>query len=240
MKEEELEEDVEKAIREIDEEESGTEPRSWSRHLKNPFSFLLLLILVLLIIMMVVPYRAIRIDPEPENIPTRDEVLPANIAELRNISEELTKETRANYNILLYPEHPMIRNMAARIATESCPPSELCYAKAMFYFVRDRMQYVSDPPKGYLENPFEVLYQGGADCDGLTILLANLESAVGVPTRFTFIPDHVYLQIKLDEAPRKYKGDDGWVSLDPACSYCEFGEVSFKTFKEQNRFFLYK
>lgn len=240
MKKAEFEEDIRRALVSIDDEESDEDSQRWRRHLRNPFSFLLLLILVLLIIMMVVPYRAVKLDPEPRDIPTLNEVLPENIAELRNISEDLTKEIRANYNILLYPEHPMIRNMAAKIATESCNQNTVCYAKAIFYFVKDEMQYVGDPPKGYLENPFEVLYQGGADCDGLTILLANLESAIGIPVRFAFIPGHVFLQIKLDDAPKKYKGQDGWISLDPACSYCEFGELSFKTFNDQNRFFLYK
>lgn len=236
MKKEELERDVLEAMKDIEAEDSTPETNRWRKHLKNPFTIMLGLILLLLIIMMVVPYRAVKLDPEPTNIPTREDIVSSEISKYRNISADLSKESRANYNLLIYPSHPEIKNLASSIAISSCPPSEICYAKSLFYFVRDEMQYISDPPEGYLENPFEVLSQGGADCDGLTILLANLESAIGLPARFAFIPGHVFLQIKLDEAPSRYKGPDGWISLDPACGHCEFGELSFEAYGSDKKF----
>jgi transglutaminase-like putative cysteine protease len=79
---------------------------------------------------------------------------------------------------------------------------------------------------------------GGADCDGLSILLANLEMAIGVPTRFAFIPGHSYVQVKIDAAPKKYKEADGWISLDPTCRHCDFGEVPYSTMNK-NKEYLY-
>jgi hypothetical protein len=204
----------------------------------NPFILVIVLVLALLIILMVVPYEAVRLDPEPKNIPSLQAVMPTDIDSLRNISGPLSTEARANYARMMFSDHQAIKNMASKIATDSCPANDICYAKAMFTFVKSNMQYVGDPPSGYLENPFETLYQGGADCDGLAILLANLESAVGIPTRFVFVPGHVFVQVRIEDATRKYKEKDGWISIDPTCTECEFGELPFGS-KDQVRDFLY-
>jgi len=70
----------------------------------------------------------------------------------------------------------------------------------------------------------------------MAVLLANLEMAIGIETRFVFIPDHVYVQIKLDEAMKKYKTDDGWINLDATCSYCEFGEIPYQNIESKKSY----
>lgn len=239
MKEEELIKEAESALNELEKKEvhRGQERIEEGPVRKgNPFTIILVVILILLIIMMVVPYYGVHIDPQPNNIPTMQDVKPYGLAGLAEGMPGLPSGLRSNYRQMLVPDHQAIRNMAARIATSSCEESQVCYAKALFFFVRDNFQYVGDPPDDYLESPFETMMTGGADCDGLSILLANLELAVGIPTRFAFIPNHVYVQVKLDDAPKKYKGKDGWISLDPTCNDCGFGEVPYSTLNKQKEY----
>jgi len=67
-------------------------------------------------------------------------------------------------------------------------------------------------------------------------LLANLEEAIGIKTRFVFIPGHVYVQIKLDSALKKYKTNDEWINLDPTCDYCSFGEIPYKNIESKKSY----
>ncbi|MBN1544125.1 transglutaminase domain-containing protein [Candidatus Woesearchaeota archaeon] len=239
MEEDELIKEAEQALRELEKRHAHPDTgkiRKRDNGKPNPFSYLLVLILLLLIIMMVVPYYGIKIDPAPDDVPAIAEVMPYGIVLLVNETPGIPGGSRADFLKLIMPSHQDVRNMAARIATASCRESDICYAKAIFYFVRDNIHYVGDPPNNYLESPFETIYSRGADCDGLAILLANLEMAVGIPVRFAFIPDHVYVQIKLDDAPKKYKEEDGWISLDPTCKDCEFGELPYSTLNKRKEF----
>jgi hypothetical protein len=204
----------------------------------NPFSYLIALILILIIIMMSVPFYAVKLDPEPKGMPEIDAVMPYHISALANETPGITGTERAGFLKLMVPDHQAIRTLAVRVAASGCRESDICYAKAVFYFVRDNLDYISDPPNNYLESPFETLDLRVADCDGLAILLANLESAIGIPVRFAFIPNHVYVQIKIDDAPKKYKEADGWISLDPTCNECEFGQVPYST-QNKRKEFLY-
>ncbi|MBI5881105.1 transglutaminase domain-containing protein [archaeon] len=238
MEEEELIKEAENALKELEKKHAhhDTAKLDEDETKRNPFSYLLVLVLVLLIILMVVPFYGIKLDPAPRNIPAFSSVAPQDLAGLSKEFPGLPSDSRSNFLKQLVPDNQAVRNMAARIATASCRESDVCYAKALFYFVRDNIQYVGDPPNDYLESPFETLYTKGADCDGMAILLANLEMAVGIPTRFAFIPGHVYVQVKIDSAPNKYKENDGWISLDPTCSTCEFGEVPYSTMNKQKEF----
>ncbi|MFC1723040.1 transglutaminase family protein, partial [Nanoarchaeota archaeon] len=176
--------------------------------------------------------------PEPKNIPGL-EVLPSGLEELSRVEDHSSVELRSSYRKMMMPEHPGIKTTAARIVTTACDEGRVCYAKALFYFVRDNFEYVSDPPKGYLENPFEVMLQRGSDCDGMTVLLANLLQGAGVTTRLVFVPGHVFPQVKIDEASRKYQEKDGWITLDPTCKSCDFGEVPLRTWNAEKKDYLY-
>ncbi|MFC1742139.1 transglutaminase family protein [Nanoarchaeota archaeon] len=238
MKEEDLIKEAEHALQELEKKRmkrgvATSEPDSSK---KSPWAYLAALLLLLLIIMMVVPYYGIKVDPHPKNIPTISEVAPYYLKQLVNETPGIPKASRSDYSQLIIYNHQAIKTMAARIATDSCEGMDLCYAKAIFYFVRDNFKYVGDPPDDYLESPFETIYTRGADCDGLAILLANLESAIGVTARFAFIPGHAYVQVKIDSAPNKYKQPDDWISLDPTCKTCEFGEIPYSTENKQKQY----
>ena len=200
---------------------------------RSPLVYILALFLILMLILWIVPYYSVKLDPEPKNIPTKESILPANItAGERNT----TLITRNEFLSLLNPNDQLIKQTASKVASQSCSSEKICQAKAIFYFVRDNFDYVSDPRTEYVESAREVLATGGSDCDGMAVLLANLEMAIGIETRFVFIPDHVYVQIKLDEAMKKYKTDDGWINLDATCSYCEFGEIPYQNIESKKSY----
>jgi len=193
---------------------------------KGPIKYILGIFLIFIILLMVIPYYAIRLDPEPKNIPKLKEIVPAGN---ETITGNATIVSRQEYHKLVKPYDPFVKQIADKIVTSSCEASKICHAKALFYFVRDSFQYVSDPyAYEYVKTAPESLLSQGGDCDDASILLANLEEAVGIPSRFVFIPGHVYIQIYLPEALRKYKDKEGWINLDPTCSYCGFGEVPYK------------
>jgi len=185
------------------------------RDTKTPLIYIIIPFLILLIILMIIPYYSVKINPEPKNIPGI-EIIPENIEliELGNISYR-------NYNNYLTPDDPVIKQLADKIAVSSCKENRICYAKALFYFVRDNFNYVSDPlAYEYVKSPRESLISKGGDCDDASVLLANLERSIGINTKFIFIPGHVYIQIYLPESKQA-----GWINLDPACRNCDFGEL---------------
>jgi transglutaminase-like putative cysteine protease len=179
-----------------------------------------------LLILWLIPYYAVRLDPEPKYLPTIAEVIPKDMNITVHNHQIFSVE---DYNKLVTPSDPIIKYTADRIAGLSCEGSRICQAKAIFYFVQKNFQYVSDPLTfEYVKSAQESLASLGGDCDDASVLLANLEEAIGITTRFIFIPGHVYIQIYLPEAARKYKDKDSWVNLDATCSNCGFGEIPYQ------------
>jgi transglutaminase-like putative cysteine protease len=179
---------------------------------------------------MAIPYWGIRLNPEPRNVPTRDQlIIPEPAIRIHNYTS--VSEFRA----LVTPTDPTIRQIAGTIAATSCERSQLCQAKALYYFVRDNFDYVSDPVRReYVEDPKEFLNVGGGDCESGTILLSSLLESIGVDTQLVFIPGHAYLRAKLD-SPRTYERD-GWVYLDWTCRNCDFGEIPVQNIGKQERY----
>ncbi len=200
---------------------------------KSPFIYIISLFMVLLMLLWIIPYYSVRLDPEPKNIPSKEDILPEKIDFVeRNNTIFATNQ----FIKLIDPNDPLIKQTASKVASQSCDSGKVCQAKAIFYFVRDNFKYVSDPRTEYIESAREVLATGGADCDGMAVLLANLQEAIGIETRFVFIPGHVYVQIKLEDALKKYKTQDGWINLDPTCSHCEFGEIPYQNIESRKTY----
>ena len=135
---------------------------------------LLSLFLVLLMVMFIVPIYSIKFDPMPKNIPTLADV----VTEFKEVNNSIVIGSKQDYYKLLNPSNSLVKQIAVKIATESCDSltgrGKLCQAKAIYYFVRDNIKYVSDPVRDeYVETAEEVLITGGSDCDGMAILLAN-------------------------------------------------------------------
>ena len=198
---------------------------------KGPIKWILAFFVVGLVILWLIPYSAVRLDPEPQNIPKLNEIVPLTNEQ---VTINRTFVGMQDYPNLVLSNDPFIKQVADKIVTASCESSIICHAKALFYFVRDNFQYVSDPlAHDYVKTAKESLLSQGGDCDDASVLLANLEEAVGITTRFVFIPEHVYIQIYLPEAASKYKDKDGWINLDATCTYCKFGEIPFQNINKK-------
>jgi len=189
---------------------------------KGPLGIALALFMIFIFILTVVPTQTIKADPHPGYIPTIEEVYYGQSSQ-----ENFTiTDVRDFYNYLSTDGD--IKRVADNIAVAACEGDRVCYAKAMFYFVRDNVQYVNDPVKfEFAKEPGYTLEVGAGDCDDSSILLSSLLRSVGIETRFVFIPRHVYVQAKIPEALNRYQ-DDGWVNLDATCGDCEFGSVPYK------------
>jgi transglutaminase-like putative cysteine protease len=213
------EEDLLKEAKEIEKEiERDKEEISL---LKSPWFYAVAVLIVLVFVLAIFPPYSIRADPEPRNIP--------KLADLNlkfdDAAYNHTLNRRDDILSFLQPSDPVVKQTADSIVLKSCSESNTCYAKAIFYFVRDNFQYISDPPNDYVKGPRETLKQPSGDCDDNAVLLANLLEAVGIRTRFVFIPQHVFVQAYIEDAKSRYKEKDGWISLDATCKNCNFADI---------------
>lgn len=201
-------------------EEEIPEEEPWY---KGPIKWIISLFLILLMILWVIPAYGVKLDPRPSYIPTIEEVVTSKI-----------EVNETHYNIIsldmVKGNDPVIKGIADKIVVKACNKGgKICHAKALFYFVRDNFEYVLDPTAyEYIKTAKESLVSGGGDCDDASVLLANLLDAVGIKTRFVFIPRHVYIQAYLPEALNRYKTQDGWVVLDATCKNCDFGQQPYQ------------
>jgi len=192
------------------------------------FIIIVALFIIILLILWLVPFSNIKVDPNPKKIVKIEEL------ELNFPNSTGLNYSNRNYLLLLDPTNPFIKNTANRISILSCPnvnkQEKVCYAKAIYYFVRDNIQYVNDPvSREYLASVSETLQSGAGDCDDHAIALANLLQAIGLETRYVFIPGHVFIQVKLEEALKHYKYDGDWINLDPTCKSCKFSKISLES-----------
>lgn len=191
------------------------------------------LFLALLLVTMIIPFYAVKLDPEPKQILSVDELG----VEFTFSNESHKISSRDDFQNFLKPEDPMIKQISALIGSTACKDvHRICYAKALFYFVRDEINYINDPvTEEYIEFPEDVLFSKAADCDGKSVLLANMLQSIGIETRFVFVPKHVYVQAFLPEALNRYKQKKSdAINLDPACRNCKFGEVSPRVLGQLN------
>ena len=196
---------------------------------RSPLIYILVIFLILLIVLMAIPYYSVKLDPRPSKIISLDEALVGEILYVKDIDHRIV--SRLDFKRFISPEDEFVRNVAVKIVSNGCDVGgnrKVCSAKAIYYFVRNNIQYVGDPDEfEYGETVQDVISTGGSDCDGLSTTLASLLEAVGVDVRLVFIPGHVYVQANLPEAMQSYKSDGNYVSLDATCKTCEFGEVPY-------------
>lgn len=187
--------------------------------------FLIGLTIALLIILMIVPYYAFKGNPEPNKKALSKLELP----EISNPGGQLKGlEYAGQLNTT-----DTIRNLAIKIASTACKQTtnaEICIAKALFYYVQDKIIYLDDPAREFVQHPEQTLL-GAGDCEDKAVLLYSLTRAVGIPSRIVTVPNHAFIQIYLRNAPTKYKTKDQWINLDPTCQGCKFGELDPKYVK---------
>jgi len=163
------------------------------------------------------------IRPEPVDIPTLEEVAQF----LGETSDQpFSSHSPEEVREVVLAIRGDIKQVANFIVSQSCVKFDrLCQSKALFYFVRDQIQYVPDETfHDQLENPLTVLKTGGADCEDMSVLLIALQKAVGNQARLVFVPGHAYAQVSISD----YK-NGAWVNLEATCDTCQFGELPTDT-----------
>ncbi len=206
------EEDLVKQAKEIESEIASEKEEE--RANKRFYRALVAVFMAGIIILMVVPFYAVKHNPEPGPVSSLDVSWKINqtsrIASIDDIYDlEITS---------------VVRGASIQITSRACKGSDICNAKALFYYVRDNIRYLPDPPYEYIQSPDETL-MGAGDCEDQAILLAYLLKSVGIRSRLVLIPGHAYVEAWMPDAPRKYQSD-GWVAMDATCSSCGFGEVA--------------
>lgn len=190
------------------------------------FKYLVALFLVVAMALMVVPYYGWTSDAEPSRVPDREELISGDMPDIiRPESNDL--------RMFVDSTNPEVKQAARQIAIEGCGEEQICQSKAIYYFIQD-FDYVGEI-NDYVQTPLETLYAGGGDCQDLSVLLASMQEAIGVPARFVKVPGHVYVDVYIEEAPGRYKTDDGWISLESTCGNCDFGELPSEYEEEATR-----
>ncbi|MFC1769278.1 transglutaminase domain-containing protein [Nanoarchaeota archaeon] len=210
-------------------EEIDEEPDPWYR---GPIRYVLAAFLLLLMLVWL-PAHYIEVNPHPEYIPTVEEVLPEDYEFFSN--ETFKLESDSDFSRFIDPTDPIIRQVATKIVAQ-CGGNKICSTEALYLFVRDNMNYVSDPVNfEYVEDPKEVLTVKGCDCESGTLLLASLLESVGIDSELVLIPGHAFLRAYLPDASLFIRKGD-WVYLDWTCSTCDFGDVPRKDLMEEHRY----
>jgi len=196
---------------------------------KGPMKIIVGLFLLLLIVAWVFPHYGIKQNPEPNYLPSLEEV---NSGEI-----EITEINSTDMRDFVLVDQK-IKQVADKIVMLSCEKThKVCNAKAIFYFVRERFNYVNDPLAfEYYKTPQESLSSKNGDCDDASILLSSLLEAVGLRTRFVFVPSHVYVQAWIPEAVSSYKDNGDWINLDATCEGCEFGKIHYSYADSEKRY----
>ncbi len=177
---------------------------------------------------------------QPSNVPSLDDPhIEYLLQQIKLNNTEIKKEKEMDMVLLLnyYKNYEdfRLKALADYISSKSCRDYEGCAPLALYLFVRDSINYVPDPLQDYFEHPLEVLISHSADCDGMSILLANLLGQIGIRTRFVLIEGHIYVNAYMPDIPLSKKIEGNWVALDPTCKECKFGEVPFSDTFEQRQ-----
>lgn len=209
--------------------EDFEQPEPWY---KGPMKYILAMFLILIVVVWIVPHYAIKPDPEPSVVPK-----PGDVFEFDGALSDERYSLKDDFKELVDPADPVVKRTANKIASTACESGEkVCQAKAMYYFVKENFDYISDPVDlDYVEKFEDFVISGGGDCESGTIVLANLMEAIGVNSEFVFTSNHAYLRIWLPEASGRYKQDD-WIYLDWTCKGCGFGETSYKYASAEKKF----
>ena len=187
----------------------------------KPLRLIVGLFILMILIFSFIPFYVLKLDPNPDynNLNSIDiEVLiPATRGYAANIQSATEKIDVGDYRVI-----------AVKLSTESCSwESDVCYAKALYYFVENKIKYVSDPEVQYVQLPSETLISGGGDCEDKAILLATLLEAIGLDADIGLTHDHAFVRVQIPDALWRYKADEDYIYLDPSGDNV-FGEFNFK------------
>ena len=192
---------------------------------RGPLQWIGAIVLMLLLVLWLVPMETIPLNPEPSV--RMDLTSSVSGLDLSSSRDERLVNQASDYVSRVDSKNQIVKTIADRVVSAGCGSEQICHAKALFYFVRDELNYVSDPSAyEYVKGPLESLQSTAGDCDDASVLLGSLLGAVGIRSRFVFVPGHVYVEAYMPDAPNRYTQEGGWVVLDGTCSNCEFGELA--------------
>ncbi|NIA04123.1 MAG: hypothetical protein GWP09_02115 [Nitrospiraceae bacterium] len=213
------------------------------RFLSKFFKYAIAIIIIVSILVYILPTYNFHFPENPRNIPTIHDkfISEIRVALMKQLSQldakgGINKSYKVNRSysnlqtLVRYKttEYSAIKQIAAYVATKSCPHyDKLCYAKALFYFVRDNFRYINDPyDKDYFATPIETIVTDAGDCDDFSSLLANMLYEVGIDSRYVLIPRHIFVEAYFPDSPKFYQlRKDGYIALDPTCQFCKFGSI---------------
>jgi transglutaminase-like putative cysteine protease len=96
-------------------------------------------------------------------------------------------------NDLINVTDPAVRNTAVSVVKEYPGTYNVYQLCSIFDYVRDNVEYISDPrDNDYWAEPSETLSTGAGDCEDYAILTASLVEAIGGTTRIYLTEDHAY------------------------------------------------
>ena len=104
----------------------------------------------------------------------------------------------------------------------SCPDrDQVCELHKMFAFVKRYVRFIPDPrtkkKDGYVElvqAPFYTLDRRAGDCDDMSVLLAAMAMAIGMPARFVAIVDPMMSKTEFSHVYAAAKANGQWTSMD--------------------------
>jgi hypothetical protein len=195
--------------------------RSWVR----PLMVIVALLIILIFMISIVPLYSVTVSPPPD----MDEV--ANF--------ELTDAEKLDFGAVNYTATSRVqgaidqvdlfdyRGVSTRLVGAACSSSsDYCYARAIFYYVRD-MRYVSDPEsRQYVQSPAETLLAGAGDCEDKALLLSAMLESIGMDSDVGVTSDHAFIRAQISDAPF-WQSNDDYVWLDPATNV-DFSKLSFE------------
>ena len=192
---------------------------------KRPIVIIAGLFIILIIVLSFIPLYNIKINPPPDiNKINNFQLSPEELSELENLSTKhysTIKEATENMNVNNY------HSISARLATSACSSSSrLCYAKALFYYVQNKVVYINDPySREYVQLPQETVIYKQGDCEDLSLALAAMLESIGIDADVGVTSNHAFVRAKID-APF-WISRNGYVYLDPSSNE-DFGKISFK------------
>jgi len=138
---------------------------------RRPIYWIIGLVIILIFVVSIIPAYSIKTNPPPDFQVIKDYTLTnSEIIKLESIDFDATSSIQKAIERIAIADY---RDITVRLVTSACKmSSDLCYAQAIYYFVRDHAQYVSDPSTQYVESPAEVLLFRGSDCEGIALATA--------------------------------------------------------------------
>lgn len=192
---------------------------------KKPIIIILGLFAVLILLFSSIPFYFISNNPPPNKevitnfqvSPEELSIITANVTSFSSIREAVANVFPEKYRII-----------SVRLSTSACSSySKLCYAKALFYYTQNNIQYINDPfSRQYVQLPEETLNLLAGDCDDKSVLLAALLESIGIDADVGVTSNHAFVRAQLEDAPFWIR-KDSYVYLDPS-SNSKFGEISFR------------